>query len=81
MVFPLLNQILSVSLLLSVSASSINWQSPFVPDEICNWPDGLVVPIPILLLTNKLPVAVKSPFITLSPAASVEIFGLLTRIM
>ena len=27
------------------------------------------------------PVAVKSPFITLSPAASVEIFGLLTRII
>ena len=39
---------LSFSLLLSVSASRIRTQSPDVPDEICNFPAGLSVPIPTL---------------------------------
>ena len=38
-----------------VSASNINSQSPVAPDDICNLPLGLVVPIPTL------PVTVKSP--------------------
>ena len=37
---------LSSSLLLSVSASIINSQSPDVPDEICNVADGIKLPPP-----------------------------------
>ena len=46
-----LNSILGLSLssLLSVSASIINTQSPVSPEEICNCPWGLDVPIPTLL--------------------------------